>query len=146
LRRHYQDSLRKEGSFLERQGLSFGHVQSSEEFTLILCVTPDGLGNVVGGETLIYPCASQKGVPFDTTAPGNGLLFRRNLEHAGNVLKEGEKHILTANLWATRKQASNQVLFVTFPKVEDHNDDSSEASLQKVAIIRIPAMHFQSSV
>jgi len=87
-----------------------------EEFTLLLCVTPSGLPTAVGGQTLIFPYASEKGTPFDTTKAGNGLLFRKDLDHAGNLLKAGEKHILTANLWATRKQASDQVLFVTFPE------------------------------
>ena len=95
-----------------------------EEFTLILCVTPSerlapvdkaGRGGDSGGETLIYPYASPEGVSFDTTTPGHGLLFRKDLEHAGNVLRAGEKHILTANLWATRQQNSSQVLLVTFP-------------------------------
>jgi hypothetical protein len=53
-----------------------------EEFTLILCVTPEGLG-ASGGETIIYPYASKKGTAYDTTTPGNGLLFRKDLEHAG---------------------------------------------------------------
>ena len=105
-----------------------------EEFTLILCVTPsERLGAIDGGETLIYPYASQKGVAFDTTTPGNGLLFRKDLEHAGNMLKAGEKHILTANLWATRKQASNQVLFVTFPSQDDDQGKKARSSLQQAA-------------
>ena len=78
-----------------------------EELTLILCVTPKELGSVQGGETLIYPYASEKGKAFDTTTPGNGLLFRKDLEHAGGVVKNGEKHILTANIIATRKQISD---------------------------------------
>lgn len=106
-----------------------------EEFTLILCVTPPGFGPVEGGETLIFPYASKDGVPFDTAKPGNGLLFRKDLEHAGNLLKTGEKHILTANIWATRKLASNQVLFVTFPKetMEELAPESAEAHLKQVA-------------
>lgn len=105
-----------------------------EEFTLILCVTPPNTGKVEGGETLLFPYASEKGTAFDTVTPGNGLLFRKDLEHAGNVLKSGEKHILTANLWATRKQSSNQVLFVTFPSSSaEQEQNETEARLKQVA-------------
>lgn len=34
---------------------------------------------------------------------------------SGGVLKSGEKHILAANIIASQRQCSNQVLLVTFP-------------------------------
>ena len=111
-----------------------------EEFTLLLCVTPKDLADTVqGGETLIFPYASKEGVAFDTVTPGNGVIFRKDLEHAGGILKAGEKHILTANVWATRKQISDQVLFVTFQATPDEEKEegkppsSPEAVLQEVA-------------
>ena len=44
-----------------------------------------------------------------------GVLFRKDLEHEGLELKRGEKHVITANLWAVRKEVSKQVLLVNFP-------------------------------
>jgi hypothetical protein len=52
---------------------------------------------------------------FDTHTPGCGLVFRQDLEHEGTVVEKGEKYIVTANLWATRKDHTEQVLLVTFP-------------------------------
>jgi len=124
----------KGGHFLKHKDFLSVTSNLVEEFTLILCVTPPSHEAVEGGETLIYPYASKDGVPFDTATPGNGLLFRKDLEHAGNLLKAGEKHILTANLWASRKQISDQVLFVTFPSADDDVAfHSAEARLQQVA-------------
>ena len=56
-----------------------------EEFTLILCVTPKGIGSS-GGETIIYPYASEKGFAFETATSGNGLISRKDLEHAGRIV------------------------------------------------------------
>jgi hypothetical protein len=99
-----------------------------EEFTLILCVTPPDLaGDVPGGETVIYSYPKGE-VPFDTTTPGSGLLFRKDLEHAGNMLELGEKHIITANLWATRKELSKQVLLVTFPTINNKKEENPGVS------------------
>ncbi|CAB9515177.1 expressed unknown protein [Seminavis robusta] len=59
-----------------------------EEFTLLVCVT----------------------TPSSSSSNAQG-----GSRHEGCVLKKGTKHILTANLWAIRKQQSSQVLLVTFP-------------------------------
>jgi hypothetical protein len=70
-----------------------------EEYTLILCVTPENTVNetsVDGGNTVIYTFGGSK--IFDTTTPGCGVLFRKDLEHEGLELKRGEKHIITAKL------------------------------------------------
>ncbi len=69
-----------------------------EEFTLLLCVTPDILykQGVIGGNTTIHLFGTSK--EFDTTTPGSGIIFRKDLEHEGMVLKRGEKHIITVNL------------------------------------------------
>jgi len=85
-----------------------------EEFTLIVCVTPDELASdVEGGGTVIF-CHDEAKI-FDTTTPGCGLLFRKDFEHVGLEITKGNKHIVTANIWATRKN-SGQVLLVTFPR------------------------------
>ena len=78
-----------------------------EEFTLLLCVTPaDEAGDAEGGDTSIYFFDGVKS--FDTTATGSGILFRKDLEHEGMELVKGQKHIITANIWATRKESSKQ--------------------------------------
>ncbi len=127
----------KGGFFLKHKDYLSVTSNLVEEFTLILCVTPSEKidGKVVGGETLLFPYASKNGTAFDTTTPGHGLLFRKDLEHSGSVLQNGgEKHILTANLWATRKQTSDQVLFVTFPSNEAHeNVKADDEALLKQA-------------
>lgn len=94
-----------------------------EEFTLLLCVTPaDDQANkdpISGGDTTIHAFGTSK--TFDTTTTGCGVLFRKDLEHEGMELLSGEKHIITANIWATRKEdeQSKQVLLVTFPSADD---------------------------
>ena len=93
-----------------------------EEFTLVLCVTPADQAasdQVSGGDTTIHAFGTSK--TFDTTTTGCGILFRKDLEHEGMELKSGEKHIITANIWATRKEdeQSKQVLLVTFPTAEE---------------------------
>ena len=89
-----------------------------EEYTLLLCVTPqddndDAVKNK-GGETIIHTYGGA--TAYDTTTTGSGILFRKDLEHEGAELISGEKHIITANIWATRKEQSKQVLLVTFPQ------------------------------
>lgn len=60
-----------------------------EEYTLILCVTPENSSetSVDGGNTAIYTFGGSK--IFDTTTPGCGVLFRKDLEHEGLELKRG---------------------------------------------------------
>jgi hypothetical protein len=88
---------------------------SIQEYTLIVCppfstqqeqdlssssaIDDDDVVVVVGGETLIH----SNGETFTssaTTKPGGALLFRKDLEHEGAVLKSGNKRIVTVNLWA----------------------------------------------
>lgn len=51
----------------------------------------------------------------------------------GGVLKSGHKHILTANIIATRKQCSNQVLFVTFPSTAVAGEEKEEHTKQETS-------------
>ena len=46
------------------------------------------------------------------------------------MLKSGHKHILTANIIATRKQCSDQVLFVTFPSTTVVGEEKEENTKQ----------------
>jgi predicted 2-oxoglutarate/Fe(II)-dependent dioxygenase YbiX len=90
-----------------------------EEYTLLLCVTPQGADDDdavknKGGETIIHTYGGA--TAYDTTTTGSGILFRKDLLHEGNELISGEKHIITANIWAMRKEQSKQVLLVTFPQ------------------------------
>lgn len=103
-------------------------------------------GKVIGGETLLSPYASVHGRTgaFDMTMPGHGLLFCKDLEHSGSILQSGgEKHILTANLWATRKQTSEQVLFVTFPSNKASEKVSDPRCFSKKLPIKTQTLHFQ---
>jgi hypothetical protein len=102
-----------------------------EEYTLLLCVTPaDQAKGVIGGNTTIHTFGGAK--TFDTTTTGSGILFRKDLEHEGMELMSGEKHIITANVWATRTEQSKQVLLVTFPPKENGGIDS-KLSIEEVA-------------
>jgi len=50
-----------------------------EEYTLIVCVTPEGVA-CTGGETLIHTWPDQTFTSKATTIRGGGLLFRKDLE------------------------------------------------------------------
>jgi len=65
---------------------------------------------------------------------GNGILFRKDLEHEGMELLSGEKHIITANIWATRRGQSTQVLLVTFPtRAVDGKETDTKPSIEEVS-------------
>lgn len=104
-----------EGGFFKRHAdfLSLA-TNFVEEQTLLVCITPPALARESqGGATTIH--ANGKSVDFDaTTTPGRALLFRKDLEHEGQVVRAGEKHILSLNVWAHRKK-STQVLLISFP-------------------------------
>ena len=120
-----------------------------EEYTLILCVTPPDLAKETrGGETIVHtneeaapslsslsslsspsslsssnPSASHRSTA--TTTPGRFLVFRKDMDHEGAILVEGEKHILTLNLWCT-SSSKEDVLLVTFPKEKDEVERERE--------------------
>lgn len=111
-----------------------------EEFTLLLCVTPDDLSKETkGGDTTIHGYGDSGSKSFDTHTPGSLLLFRKDMEHEGNEVLHGEKHILTANLWATRKQKpgdNSQVLLVTFADKADKDTSEEQQETPTEAIQR----------
>ena len=54
-----------------------------------------------GGNTIIHTWHDGPKT-FDTTTPGCGILFRKDLDCEGMELQCDEKHIIAANIWATR--------------------------------------------
>lgn len=54
-------------------------------------------------------------------------LFRKDLEHEGQVVRVGEKHVLSANIWAHRKR-SGQALVITFPLEADEAESDHARS------------------
>uniref|UniRef100_A0A0G4G062 Uncharacterized protein n=1 Tax=Chromera velia CCMP2878 TaxID=1169474 RepID=A0A0G4G062_9ALVE len=108
----------EEGGFFQTHR-DFLSVKSNliEEYTLILCVTPPdkAQAGVQGGETKICINPTTSHLCKGTTVPGSGVLFRKDLRHEGSLLEKGEKHILTLNVWGTRK-TSERLLYVKFPK------------------------------
>eukprot|EP00299_Pterocystis_sp_00344_P013573 c6664_g1_i1.p1 GENE.c6664_g1_i1~~c6664_g1_i1.p1 ORF type:complete len:614 (+),score=118.90 c6664_g1_i1:34-1875(+) len=85
-----------------------------EEYTLIICVTPEEIAEQTkGGKTLLHLNRSFTHKSKATTTPGYGLLFRKDIEHESKPLKSGEKHIITMNIWATPLE-TDQLLVVTF--------------------------------
>jgi len=98
------------------------------EYTMIISLAEDRNGNaVLGGGTTI----TNNGIATtydNTTTPGGGLLFRKDLEHAGEVLVSGEKEVLTFNIWAFTGQDSAGVVHITFgegDEAETGNEDDT---------------------
>ena len=89
-----------------------------DEYTLLLSVnTYAQAGEARGGATRVYREAGGSGggdvgEAYDTTAPGAALLFRKDLDHEGERVDAGEKHLLSLNLLGFRKSAARQVLLV----------------------------------
>eukprot|EP00746_Dinoflagellata_sp_MGD_P163649 gnl/MRDRNA2_/MRDRNA2_91815_c0_seq1.p1 gnl/MRDRNA2_/MRDRNA2_91815_c0~~gnl/MRDRNA2_/MRDRNA2_91815_c0_seq1.p1 ORF type:complete len:747 (+),score=125.40 gnl/MRDRNA2_/MRDRNA2_91815_c0_seq1:90-2243(+) len=100
-----------------------------EEFSFLVCVTPEAhVKRNQGGKTVIHMhCSSH--TSHATTIPGAGISFRKDLEHEGTVLEDGEKHIIMLNLWGTRKDSGGflQVHFELSTHAEPyhvHNEDA----------------------
>lgn len=79
-------------------------VQSNvvEEYTLLICVTPDG-GATRGGETRVTINAGCVLTSRASTTPGSALLFRKDLTHEGLPVTAGSKEIVSVNVWAMRR-------------------------------------------
>ena len=120
----------REGGFFKRHQ-DFLSLNSNciEEYTLILCVTPNDVAELSeGGKTVIHHGPGKLRIAYDaTTMPGYALLFRKDLEHEGQMLTKGEKHILNCNVWGSRMY-SGQVLNVRFPIVSMKNSSGSSNS------------------
>jgi hypothetical protein len=107
-----------------------------EEYTLLLCVTPPGVATK-GGTTRVSVNPLFTLDSDATTTPGGALLFRKDLNHEGRPVTDGEKHILSLNLWATRKVNAGPILLVTFP---ESAPAAPAAPLQALADARSYAM------
>lgn len=122
-----------------------------EEYTLLICVTPDELAAVtVGGETQIYVNPDYIHTSQATIKPGNALLFRKDLIHEGLMLQAGGKEIISLNVWVTRKQTMNDgILFITFPENEvsaDTTDPILEAAYGQSYVLSLKqVMRFPQS-
>mmetsp|Transcript_32952 Transcript_32952/g.76991 ORF Transcript_32952/g.76991 Transcript_32952/m.76991 type:complete len:599 (-) Transcript_32952:562-2358(-) len=102
------------GFFHEHEDFLSSRSNVITEYTLLLCVTPEeGAGECRGGETVVRGNGTRM-KSTATTIPGKGLVFRKDLKHQGLQVGKGEKHILSVNLWATRKASTTQILLVTF--------------------------------
>jgi hypothetical protein len=87
-----------------------------EEYTLLVCVTPEAAATV-GGETLISlpqrSGAAKQIISKATTTPGRALLFRKDLTHEGLLLQAGAKARVAQRVGDS--QGVRAVLLVTFP-------------------------------
>ena len=101
-----------------------------EEYTLLIAVnSAEAAATVVGGATRIFFNAGDKKqhdsgsimnyfkpevvtAAYDVTAPGTALLFRKDLDHEGELVKAGEKQLLSLNLLGYRRRESSQVLLL----------------------------------
>eukprot|EP00051_Salpingoeca_urceolata_P010162 m.123831 g.123831 ORF g.123831 m.123831 type:complete len:721 (-) comp16604_c0_seq2:12-2174(-) len=82
------------------------------EMTLIVCVTPEGV-MTQGGATDIVLNPEFTHSSTASTTRGSALLFRKDYEHAGQPVTDGQKHIVTLNIWAVPDRVT-RVLHVTF--------------------------------
>jgi hypothetical protein len=88
-----------------------------EEYSLLVCVTPDSDVQPFGGETLLHVNSSFSHSSLATTTPGQALLFRKDIEHESAVLQAGAKEILAVNVWVMRKTIDS-ILLVAFKEPE----------------------------
>lgn len=80
-----------------------------EEYTGIMCVNAD----CEGGETIFHFNKSFKHISKSSITEKNTVLFRKDIRHEGNLIKNGFKEIITFNLWATPKK-NDKIVIVSF--------------------------------
>jgi hypothetical protein len=94
-----------------------------EEYTLLICVTPHDNLVTVGGETVIHVNPDYIHTSKSTITPGCALLFRKDLVHEGLVIEQGNKEIVTMNIWVTRKATMNdEIILIKFLNSDNSND------------------------
>jgi hypothetical protein len=112
---------------------------SIQEYTLIVrlpsstqqeqAIETDNLSSsVVGGETLSH----SNGEMFTSSAtakPGGALLFRKDLEHEGAVLKSSNKRIVTVILWAIDQPSSSDIklVLISFPPLLQSRSETTSS-------------------
>eukprot|EP00121_Abeoforma_whisleri_P001070 Awhi_evm1s953 len=105
----------KQGGFFHKHS-DFLSLKSNfiEEYTLIICVTPEEEAkDCVGGETVVSFGDNYEFESLATTTPGRALLFRKDMAHRGNEVLQGTKEICTLNLWMTREKTT-ELLNIVF--------------------------------
>jgi len=82
-----------------------------EEYTMVLSLDSD----CNGGHTIIHVNDHFKHFSRASKTKYHSLIFRKDMKHEGEILKSGQKCILTMNLLAMDKKAK-QIVLVKFPK------------------------------
>ena len=80
-----------------------------EEYSGIMCVD----ANCEGGETIFHLNKKLKHISKSSITEKNTVLFRKDIRHEGNLIKNGFKEIITFNLWATPKN-NDSVVIISF--------------------------------
>jgi len=86
-----------------------------EEYTGIMCID----AKCKGGET-IFHLNDYKHVSKSSITPKHSIIFRKDLNHEGNIV-DGYKEIITFNLWAIPKK-TGKIIIITFNSSAVHND------------------------
>lgn len=85
-----------------------------DEYSLIICINGQGKG----GRTILKINDNFRYKSKATRTTGMSLLFRKDIQHEGEVLNEGEyKEILTFNVWSIEPDIK-QILLVNFDNDE----------------------------
>ena len=87
-----------------------------EEYTGIMCVN----ANCDGGETIFHFNKNFKHISKSSITEKNTVLFRKDIRHEGNLIKNGFKEIITFNLWATPKK-NDSIVIVSFKDILSEN-------------------------
>ena len=117
------------GGFFKRHQ-DFLSVQGNvvEEHTMLVCVTAaEAAVRTRGGATIIHQLGKSHKIA-GITIPGHAVVFRKDLEHEGELLGAGEKRIVSLNLLAIRDRSPHdQVLHVTFPCLAEAHASAVDA-------------------
>ena len=99
-----------------------------EEYTMVLSLDSD----CNGGHTILHINDHFKHLSNASKTKYHSLIFRKDMKHEGEILKSGQKCILTMNLLATEKKAK-QIALVKFPK-----EDKVSYFIDLEKILRFP--------
>ena len=145
VRNNVTEIVYQKGGFFQRHQDYLSLVSNVvEEFTMIICITPAGVVTS-GGETVVHLSASASHVSKATTQRGSALVFRKDLPHEGRLVEDGEKCIVTLNLWATRKQSDDRIVHVTFASAPNVSQSAGPSTTcDNTATLRSLVAHPQS--
>ena len=135
LRNNVTEIVYEKGGFFKRHQDYLSLVSNVvEEFTMIVCINAAG-AITSGGETVVHLSASASHASKATTQRGSALVFRKDLPHEGRVVEDGEKRIVTLNLWATRKQSDGRIIHVTFTPSAAASAAPAASAVSKAATV-----------